>query len=74
MINNNLYLKNFFYTRINSFSPLHYHKLQSNDLAQINFTIFSSNLFYKEVNEPLLFSDTDKNSNHLTDSGHRLNR
>ena len=49
-------------------------ELPSNDLALINFAIFSSNLFYKEVNEPLLFSDTDKNSNHLTDSGHRLNR
>jgi len=61
MINNNLYLKNFFYTRINSFSPLHYNELQSNDLAQINFAIFSSNLFYKEMNESLLFSDTDKN-------------
>ena len=61
MINNNLYLKNFFYTRINYFSLLHHNELSSNDLAQINFTIFSSNLFYKEVNEPLLFSDTDKN-------------
>ena len=57
------YLKNFFYTRINSFSPLHYNELQSNDLAQINLANFSSNFFYKEVKEPLLFSDTEKNSN-----------
>ena len=35
-------------------------ELPSNDLALINFAIFSSNLFYKEVNGPLLFSDTNK--------------
>ena len=46
-----------------SFSPSHYNELPSNDLTLINFAIFSSNLFYKEINEPLLFSDTDKNSN-----------
>ena len=46
-----LYSKNFSYTRINSFIPLHQKELPSNDLALINFAFFSSNLFYKEVNE-----------------------
>ena len=65
MINNTFFkmywcLKNFFYTHINSFRHLLHNELPSNDLALINFENFFSNLFYKEINEPLLFSDTNK--------------
>ena len=62
MILKNIFEKLLFYSQ-KSFSPSHYNELPSNDLTLINVAIFSSNLYYKEINEPLLFFDTGKNLN-----------